>query len=72
MILLYIFLIGCAVIGIVTLGVIFALAAAGFGDPSKRGDSSRINRIAVAEEAETQPTTGRPNDPDRDESTHLL
>lgn len=72
MILLYIFLLGCAVTGFVTLGVIFALAAAGFGDPSEGGDSSQNYSIAVAAAAETQTTTGRPHDPDRDESTHLL
>ena len=32
MVLLYIFLIGCAITGIVALGVIFALAAAGYGE----------------------------------------
>ena len=72
MILLYIFLLGCAVTGMVTLGVIFALAAAGFGDPSERGDSAWNNRIAVAETAETQPNTEQPQDPDRDESTYPL
>jgi hypothetical protein len=39
MILLYIFLIGCFIAGIVALGVIFALAAAGFGELPQEPES---------------------------------
>lgn len=59
MILLYIFLLGCAVTGIVALGVIFALAAAGFGDVPEHEDFSQDNKLAVTEAAEPQPTTER-------------
>lgn len=38
MILLYIFLIGCFITGIVALGVIFALAAAGFGESPREAE----------------------------------
>jgi hypothetical protein len=39
MILLYIFLIGCFITGIVAVGVIFALAAAGFGELPQEPES---------------------------------
>jgi hypothetical protein len=43
MIVLYIFLIGCAVTGIVTLGVVFALAAAGYGETPAPSGKHFIN-----------------------------
>ena len=53
MILLYIFLIGCAITGIVALGVIFALAAAGYGElPKNQAEGPLADTGAPAETEE--------------------
>lgn len=64
MILLYIFLIGCAITGIVALGVIFALAAAGFGElPRDDGNPPAATGASVAAD-EPKATAGPTQNPD--------
>jgi hypothetical protein len=61
MILLYIFLIGCSITGIVALGVIFALAAAGFGELPGEAESLSADIGTSAEQGELR-ATARPHE----------
>ena len=46
MILLFIFIVGCFVTAIVALGVVFALAAAGYDAGARKSDSAQSTRSA--------------------------
>lgn len=64
MILLYIFLIGCAITGIVVLGVVFALAAAGFGELPQQAESTSAEIGASVESDERWATASHHEQPD--------